>query len=65
MIKTNPTLEVKLGEKIFTLHLPIESTYGEIHDALFQMRTFIVNKIIEANEMSEKHLEKLEEPKDE
>lgn len=66
MIKNLPILEAKIGEKIFTLLLPLESTLGEAHDALFQMRTFIVNKINEVNELKkqdEQNEQKPEEPK--
>jgi hypothetical protein len=62
MIKNIPTIEAKIGEKIFSLHLPTETTLGEVHDALFQMRSYIVNRINEVNEINKKE-ETPEEPK--
>jgi hypothetical protein len=63
MIKNQAVLEAKIGDKTFTLLLPNESSLGEAHDALFQMRAFIVNRINEVNEMAKQHEEKPEEPK--
>ena len=48
MLKTHAKLEVKIGERVYELHLPADSPLGEAHDALYQMRNFIINKIIEA-----------------
>lgn len=49
MLKTNATLEVKIGERVYTLNLPSESPLGEVHDALFQMRSYVIGKINEAH----------------
>lgn len=48
MLKTHAKLEVKIGERVYELHLPADSPLGEAHDALYQMRNFIVGKIMEA-----------------
>jgi len=48
MLKTNAQLEVKIGERVYTLNLPSESPLGEVHDALFRMRSYVVDKINEA-----------------
>lgn len=48
MIKTQLKLEVKTGENVYQFSLPENAPLGEVHDALFQMRTFIISKINEA-----------------
>lgn len=48
MIKTNAQLEVKIGERVYTLNLPSESPLGEVHDALFRMRSYVVERMNEA-----------------
>lgn len=48
MIKTQAVLEVKIGENIYQLHLPQTPTLGEVHDALYKMRSFVIEKIAEA-----------------
>jgi hypothetical protein len=48
MLKTSATLEVKIGDRVYSLHLPAESPLGEVHDALFRMRSYVVEKINEA-----------------
>ena len=48
MLKTNAQLEVKIGERVYTLNLPSESPLGEVHDALFRMRSYVIEKINEA-----------------
>lgn len=54
MLKQSATLEVKIGERVYTLTLPSESPLGEVHDALFQMRSYVISKIIEAQKADEK-----------
>lgn len=48
MLKTNAKLEVTIGERVYTLNLPSESPLGEVHDALFRMRSYVVDRINEA-----------------
>ena len=48
MLKTGAQLEVKIGERVYTLNLPSESPLGEVHDVLFQMRSYVIGKINEA-----------------
>ncbi len=48
MLKQTAILEVKIGERVYQLLLPSDSPLGEVHDALFQMRSFVVGKINEA-----------------
>ena len=45
MLKTNAQLEVKIGERVYSLNLPSEAPLGEVHDALFRMRTFVIDKM--------------------
>lgn len=52
MLKTQTILEVKIGERIYTLHLDPQSPLGEAYDAVTQMRGYIIDKIVEENEKS-------------
>ena len=53
MLKQSAMLEVKIGDRIYHFHLPSDAPLGEAHDALFQMRSFVVAKINEAQKMDE------------
>lgn len=48
MLKTIASLEVKVGERLYSLHLPSEAPLGEVHDVLFQMRSYVIDKINDA-----------------
>lgn len=48
MIKHNTILEVKIGERIYQFECSPESPLGELHDALHQMKSFIIQKIVDA-----------------
>ena len=48
MLKQHAMLEVKINDRIYQLHLPCDSPLGEAHDALFQMRSYVIDKINEA-----------------
>lgn len=50
MIKNLATLEVKVGEKVYKLLCEVDSTWGEVHDVLYQMKSFVVQKINEAHQ---------------
>lgn len=50
MIKNLATLEVKIGEKAYKLLCEADSTWGEVHDVLYQMKSFVVQKINEAHQ---------------
>ena len=45
MLKSSAVLEVKIGERVYTLSLPNDAPLGEAHDALYQMRSFIIERI--------------------
>ena len=45
MLKQFAVLEVRRGDKIYSLHLPSEAALGEVHDVLFEMRSFVIDKI--------------------
>jgi hypothetical protein len=51
MLKKNVQLEVKIGERVYTLNIPSDSPLGEVHDALFKMRSFVIEQIIEAQKV--------------
>ena len=48
MLKQSAMLEVKIGDRAYQLHLPSDAPLGEAHDVIFQMRSFIIAKINEA-----------------
>jgi hypothetical protein len=48
MIKNISKLEVKIGERIYTLLCECDSPLGEVHDSLSSMKGFIIQKIQEA-----------------
>lgn len=50
MLKQFALLEIKRGEKIYSLQLPPDAPLGEVHDVLFEMRSFVVSKINSAIE---------------
>jgi len=50
MLKQQQTasLEVIREDRIYSLTLPHNAPIGELHDVLFQMRSFVIEKINEA-----------------
>jgi hypothetical protein len=48
MITQSVSLEVKKNDRIYRLNLPMDCPLGEIHDVLFQMRSYIIDRINEA-----------------
>lgn len=61
MLGTKTVLEVKIGERTYTLHLDSQSPLGEAYDAVTQMRGFIIDKIVDENNKS-KPKENAEKP---
>ena len=61
MLKQAAMLEVKINDRVYQLHLPADAPLGEVHDALFQLRSYVVERI---NEAVKKDAPK-EEPKQE
>ena len=57
MLKNNTVLEVKIGERNYQFHCSPDSPLGELHDALHQMKTFIVQKIVDAEKEIKKEQE--------
>lgn len=47
MIKLITNLEIIKEGRIYSLPVPENSSLGEIHDILFEMREFISHKILE------------------
>jgi hypothetical protein len=48
MIKNIALLEIAKEDRIYTLMLPNNASLGELHDVLFQMRSFVIDRINEA-----------------
>lgn len=63
MLKQSAMLEVKINDRVFQLHLPADAPLGEVHDAIFQMRSYVVDRINEATKKDA--LPVSEEPKTE
>lgn len=51
MLKQSVQLEVKKGENFYQLNFPNNSSLGDIFDVLFQMRSFVVEKINESQKV--------------
>jgi len=51
MIKTKSILEVKIGERIYNFECYPDSPLGECFDALSQMRGYVLNKMVESNQV--------------
>jgi hypothetical protein len=47
MLNTISKLEVKIGERVYQLLCQIDSPIGEVHDALSQMKLFVINRMKE------------------
>lgn len=54
MIKNITSLQVKIGERLYKLFCDVDSPIGEVHDALCQMKGFIVTRINEAHNAEKK-----------
>jgi len=52
MLKQKTVLEVKIGERTYTLELDPMSPLGEVYDALSQIRGYVVERINAENEAS-------------
>jgi hypothetical protein len=53
MIKTKTILEVKIGERIYEMECDPNAPLGEVHDALSSMKSYIINRMAEANKPPE------------
>ena len=63
MLKNAPILEIKKEERTYTLILPVNAPLGELHDVLFQMRTFVLEKVAETvNCDKAKETQEVQEP---
>jgi hypothetical protein len=47
MLKQKSVLEIKIGERTYLFHCESDSPLGEVHDAICQMRAFVVQKIVD------------------
>jgi hypothetical protein len=48
MLKNNTVLEIKIGERNYQFYCSPDSPLGELYDVLHQMKSFIVQKILDA-----------------
>lgn len=53
MINQKIVLEVKVGERSYSMECYHDSPLGEIHDALSQMKGFVIQKMMEAEKGKE------------
>lgn len=49
MLSTQVKLEVEVGERCYQFLCPNDAPIGEVHDALCTMKSFVVNRIQEAD----------------
>lgn len=45
---TNAILEIQREDRVYSLIIPNNAPLGELHDVIFQMRSFVVDKINES-----------------
>jgi hypothetical protein len=62
MLKQTVILEVVKQDRVYTMILPNNAPLGELHDVIFQMRSFVIEKINESIN-AEKPKEVQETPK--
>ena len=55
MIKNKTILEVKKNERIYQLLCESDSPLGELHDALAEMKAYVVNLIAERQKLEEEN----------
>ncbi len=48
MLKQAAILEIVKEDRVYTFQLPNNAPIGEVHDVLFQMRGFVIEKMNEA-----------------
>lgn len=48
MLKSQAILEVRKNERIYQFSFYSDAPLGELHDALYQMRSFVVEKMANA-----------------
>lgn len=53
MLKQKSTLEVKVAERSYEFQCDPQAPLGEIHDALCQMKVYIVQRIVDADKVQE------------
>jgi len=63
MIKTKTVIEIKIGERIYTLDCSPDSPLGELHDALIQMKSFVIEQIVKQQENEKKSCNETEDNK--
>lgn len=53
MIRNKTVLEVKIGERIYQMECANDSPLGEVHDALSQMKGYVIQLMIDSEKKSE------------
>lgn len=54
MLVQKSALEVKVGTRTYTLECASDSPLGELYDALCQMQSYVIGRIIESQKGSTK-----------
>lgn len=58
MIKNKAVIEIKIGENIYSMECPVNAQLGEVHDALVQMRSIVINMMQAHADQEQKQIEK-------
>ena len=61
MIKQRTVLEIKIGERLYELFCQGDSPLGELHDALMQMKGYVVDRMIAEHQKESDQAEKQKE----
>ena len=54
MIKTKTIIEIQIGERNYICECSPESPLGELHDALIQMKSIVIEQILKEQEKEKK-----------
>jgi len=57
MLKTKSSMEVEIDGKLYQLLCDTDSPLGSVHDALCQMRLFVVQRIVDLDKQKEEQKE--------
>jgi hypothetical protein len=53
MVKNKLVLEIKINDKFYQLLCDPDSQLGQLHDALSQMRQYVVQQIVDADKKTQ------------
>lgn len=61
MFRSAAVAELKIGERLYSFVCPFDSPLGEIHDALMQIKSVVVEKIVASQKAEQEARAKVEQ----